>query len=136
VDEQSRIAYYHDTDSHLAHSLKFLERFSYYSLYYIKWILTLFFSLLFMGLSLLIIRVFYGSVNYTRWTLFAYAALFILAALFFCGGYLINHWERGYIFARFLMGIAQGPIPLMVLLTGFRIQKFSRDATGNQRDHA
>lgn len=136
VDEQSRIAYYHDTDSHLAHSMKFLERFSYETLYYMKWALTLFFSLLFMGLSLLVIRLFHTRADYLRWTLLAYSSLFVLAALFFGGGYLIHQWEKGYVFARFLMGLAQGPVPLMVLLTGFRLLELSRTKTANLRDQA
>jgi hypothetical protein len=121
VDEQTRIAYYHDTDSHLAASMKFLESFSYMTLYYFKWVLTLLFSFLFLTLSLGVIGLFFTKRVYVYWTIYAYAALFVLAGLFWGGGYLIHQWEKGYIIARFLMGMAQGPIVLMVLLPAFRL---------------
>jgi hypothetical protein len=121
VNEQSRIAYYHSPDSFLSPSMAFLTAWSYPQLYYLKWVLTFFFAGLFMVLTLAFVRLLFPARKYLRWTILAYGILLLLAGLFFIGGYLAGQSENGYRIARFLLGMAQSPIVLMVLLPAFRL---------------
>ncbi len=121
VNEQTRIAYYHSSDSQLAPSLHFLTAYSYSKLYYLKWALTFVFSVIYMGLSVGIVKVLFAGKKYLRWTVFAYTFLIILAGIFWYGGYLAGHSENGYLISRFLMGMAQGPVVLMVLVPAFKL---------------
>jgi hypothetical protein len=121
VNEQIRVVYYHSPDSVLAPSMKFLEQYSYSTLYYAKWGLTFLFTFLFMGLTLGFVRLLFKEKRFIRLTLWAYAFLFVAAGLFFLGGFLAGHSENGYTVARFLMGMAQGPIVLMVLIPAFKL---------------
>jgi hypothetical protein len=126
VNEQTRVAYYHSTDSSLSPSLHFLTRFSYMQLYYAKWMFTFFFSFLFMVLTLAFVKLFFREKKFLRWTVFAYGGLILLAGLFFLGGYLADNSEKGYLIARFLMGMAQGPVVLMVLIPSFKLMALQR----------
>jgi hypothetical protein len=123
VNEEMRVTYYHSTDSTLAPGMKFLESYSYSQMYYIKWALTFLFSFLFMLLTMAFVRLFFPERKYLVWTLFTYLALVAFAALFWFGGFLANDSEKGYIFSRFLMGMAQSPVVLMVLIPSFRLLK-------------
>ncbi len=122
-NEQLRVSYYHDHDSTLSSGLKFIESFSYSQLYYIKWGLTFFFSFLFMVLTWAFVKMFFPEKKYLKWTILVYLSLIAISALFWTGGYLFHHSEKGYIISRFLMGMAQGPIVLMALIPSFRLMK-------------
>jgi hypothetical protein len=131
VNEAMRLSYYHVSDSTVSPGMKFMESYTYPQMYYIKWALTFFFSLLFMLLTMAFVRLFYTERKYIIWTLYAYLSLVLIAALFWAGGYLANHSDKGYIISRFLMGMAQSPVVLMVLIPSFRLLK----AFSNQEQH-
>src|ERR1041385_3056093 len=61
INEQSRITYYHDTDSHVAASMQWLSGLSYATLYYSKWALTLLFTFFFTFLATVIIRLWFAD---------------------------------------------------------------------------
>jgi hypothetical protein len=129
VNAQMRASYYLHKDSELAPSMKFLEAYSYIHLYYVKWVLTFLFSLLFMTYTIGIIHLYFPEKKYIRWAVITYALLFSIAALFWTGGYLANHSEKGYLVARFLMDMTQSPIMLIVLIPALRLLKNSKTTT-------
>jgi hypothetical protein len=121
VNEQTRVTYYHACDSSLNPAFRSISSWSYNRLYFLKWALTFLFSFLFMGLTMAFIRIVFTETRYLRLVALSYAVLIILAGLFFFGGWLAGHSEDSYRIARFLMGMAQGPIVLMILLPAFRL---------------
>jgi hypothetical protein len=123
INAQMRATYYLHKDSELAPSMKFLETYSYMHLYYAKWVLTFLFSLLFMLYTIGIIRLYFPEKKYIRWAVIIYSLLFGIAALFWTGGYLANHSEKGYLVARFLMDMTQSPIMLIVLVPALHLLK-------------
>jgi hypothetical protein len=129
VNEQLRVAYYHPPETFLSPSMAFLKTFSYTSLYYLKWVLTFAFAGLFMALTLLVVKILFADKTHFRWTLLTYGLLVILAGLFFLGGYLFGRSENGYLIARFLLGIAQSPIVLMVLVPAFKLSAWQSKNT-------
>ena len=62
-NEQMRVSYYHSPDPHVAPSMQWLGAFSYEALYWMKWPLTLFFSVLFAAFAWLIIRLMFVPVS-------------------------------------------------------------------------
>ncbi|CAN5120990.1 hypothetical protein BH09BAC5_BH09BAC5_08010 [soil metagenome] len=119
INEQSRIAYYHDADSHLAASMKWLEGFSYNTLYYSKWPLTLLFTILFTFIASRIIKLWFADKMLVKITWMAYGITFATGLLFYLAGSLSGHRETTYDIARFLAGLTETPAMLVMLLASF-----------------
>jgi hypothetical protein len=105
-------------------SLSFFENFDYYALIKIKWILTLLFSLFYLAVSIISIKILFENNNYLRITIGVYIALALVSAIFMTTGYFfpgISH--NMYSFSRYLMGMAQSPIVLMILIPAFKISE-------------
>ena len=122
LNEQARVTYHKATDSHVAESMQWLGNFTYSQLYYGKWLMTGLFTILFALLTWLIMKVVYPSIPAIRIVFIAYATL--LAAAFICtltGWMFESASEHTYTFSRFIMGIAQSPIPAAVLIPAWRL---------------
>jgi hypothetical protein len=132
VNEQTRVTFYHTADSTLNPLFSCLSTWSYSRLYFLKWGLTFLFSFLFMGLTMAFIRMVFIEKKYLRLVFLSYAALIFLASIFFLGGWVAGNSEKSYLISRFLMGIAQGPIVLMVLLPAFRLLQTGGSASVNR----
>lgn len=115
INEQSRVTYYHATDSHLADSMKWISGLSYSTLYYSKWLLTLLFTIFFAVLAGRIIKKAFGEKRFVRITWIAYAATFVLGLLFYLAGSLTGNTETTYDIARFLAGLTETPGMLVIL---------------------
>lgn len=126
INEQCRVTYYHASDSHVSSWMTFLGNFSYTQLYYSKWALTLFFPFLLMLLSCLIVRLIFNKKEYIKWTVITYVCVVFLSFLLFALGWLFNFQDKGYTFARAIIGIAESPVILMVLIPAFKIMNPSR----------
>lgn len=118
VNEQMRVVYYGSTDSHVSPLLSWLSNFSYAQLYYGKWPLTLFFTLLFALLAVFVVRMAFQTNIYTRSIVWAYASVFSLGLLFYFIGYLTNNTENVYPIARFLAGLVESPVLLLMICAG------------------
>ncbi|MGL5888383.1 MAG: hypothetical protein ACRC3B_00780 [Bacteroidia bacterium] len=118
VNEQMRVTYYHATDSHLSPALSFLNSFSYAQLYYSKWPLTLLFAVLFCLLAVLVIRIGFNTKAYTKLILIAYSGVFLLGALLFFAGSLLGNNAAVYDLSRFLAGLVESPLLLLMLGAG------------------
>jgi len=100
--------------------LSFFEQLEYTTVMNLKWFFTLFFTFLFYVISHLAINYQFSNKNYNRITFYLFAGLTVLSALFIGIGILSSALsERMYEFARFLMGLAQSPLVLMVLIPAF-----------------
>ena len=104
-------------------SLKFLNNFSYFQLYWSKWILTVLFSLAYFIISLKCIKIFFKEKKYLQWTLIVYLFVGVTAFLFYLYGLLFKDMETGYRFSRIMMGLVQSPFVLMVLIPAFQLGK-------------
>jgi hypothetical protein len=119
INEQSRVTYYHETDSHVSSSMQWLSGFSYPVLYYSKWPLTLAFTVLFAWLAGQTVKVAFGEKNLVRLTWLVYGVTFVCGLLFFLAGSLIGNSETTYDIARFLAGLTETPALLVILLASF-----------------
>lgn len=118
VNEQMRVTYYHATDSHLSPVLSVLESFSYAQLYYSKWPLTLLFAALFCLLAVIVIRTAFNTKVYTKLIVLAYLGVFLLGALLFLAGTLFGNNAAVYDLSRFLAGLVESPLLLLMLGAG------------------
>jgi hypothetical protein len=118
VNEQMRVTYYNATDSHLSPVLSVLESFSYAQLYYAKWPLTLLFAAVFCLLAVLVIRTAFNTRVFTRLIVLAYAGVFVLGAMLFFVGTLLGNSTAVYDLSRFLAGLVESPLLLLMLGAG------------------
>lgn len=121
VNEQMRVTYYNSPDPHVAPILQWLGSFSYTTLYYLKWLLTLAFTMVFALLAALIVHILFRDKKLVRLSLIAYSAVFFASFLFFLSGVIFNNGETTYAIARFLAGIIESPAMLIILLGAFTI---------------
>lgn len=123
-------AWDHDMDFAMPPSLQFLKGYEYDTLVNIKWILTLAFSILYLLFALLLVNRLFHSRSYIRITLAVYAGIVIVSGLFMGYG-MIDHHAAGrmYSFARYLMGMAQSPVVLMILVPAFKLAEKEKSAS-------
>jgi hypothetical protein len=100
-----------------------LHFISYMTLYFTKWILTIAFTLVYLFLGCLSIYLIYHKLAYVVGCLLFFIFVFVLAFVFMLIGYFINDYALGYLFARKLMGLAQSPALLMILIPAFKLLK-------------
>ena len=103
-------------------SLNFLDQFSYNVLMNFKWLLTVLFSMAYLLVALITLRILFNKRKYTRILVGVYAAVMLLSGLFMLVGYVFGDLSaRMYEFARYLMGMAQSPVILMILIPAFKL---------------
>ncbi len=85
-------------------------------LFFWKWPLTIGFASLYFVLTCLFLHLLFAQKKYIRLAVFAYAVLFAVSFIVTAGGYLISSFENVYPFIRTVMGIAQSPIVMMILI--------------------
>lgn len=117
-------ALWYDEPSYAIQSLPILSHFNYETLYWTKWGLTLIFTLFFFGLTTLVLGYIFNK-SYWKETAFIYLILLMVAGGAMIFGFLINDLHKVYPFARFIMGIAQSPILLMILIPGIWLKQQS-----------
>lgn len=122
-NEQIRVSYYHSPDPHVAPMMQWLSSFSYEALYWMKWPLTLFFSILFTAYSLVIVHLIFADRRYNRITVWSYALVFGASFLFFAAGWALNARETTYDIARFLAGLIETPLMLAILTGAFLLHR-------------
>lgn len=115
INEQMRYLWYGNEESMMSDALSLLDSIDYWTLYYLKWAMTVVFSGIFLIESALFTKLILGK---TLWKelIFMYTILLIVSGLVLAGYALFDEHETGYLISRYFMGIAQSPIPLMILL--------------------
>lgn len=125
LNELMRVAYYNSPDPQISPSMQWLSTCSYSTLYYLKWPLTLIFSAIFAGFSVLVVHFAFGERKYRRITWITYASIFTLSLLFFGIGWLTGAREATYTISRFLAGIIETPAMLAILMAVFLLHRKS-----------
>jgi hypothetical protein len=103
-------------------TLQFLDHYSAAGLIKLKWALTLLFTLVYLGLTLFTIRIVFDEQKYSRLTIGVYIVIMLLSGILMLMGYAFDGLaERMYEPARYLMGLAQSPVILMILIPAFKL---------------
>jgi len=106
----------------LPSSLSFFQNMEYNTLGTTKWILTLICALLFLIISVFFIKILFVNKNYIKYTIWSYILITTLSFLIIALGFLFKkHFQDFYSVSRYLMGIVQSPILLMILIPAFKI---------------
>ena len=134
VNYQLQYLYYEMDVSYAHSSFDFLNDYTYAQLYRSKWILTIAFSGLFIGLNTAFLWMIYPHRQTIKWTLLCFAFLIVAAGLIFGIGWALDAMfadgtevngesilDHAYAITRKIMGIVQSPIVAMVLAIGLRL---------------
>lgn len=89
----------------------------------LKWVLTFAFSFAYLGLTCLILYFLFRTKKYWWFAVIVYAILFGISFFVAAAGYVFSSFQNVYPFIRILMGIAQSPIALMVLVPFFYLNE-------------
>lgn len=81
-----------------------------------KWVLTFIFSFIYLFLTSILIFLIFHSKKYIWLAVFLYGALFAIAFFIAGVGFLFSSFENVYPFIRTIMGIAQSPILIIILI--------------------
>lgn len=84
-----------------------------------KWLMTLFFSIVFTLLCLFLINTFYKNKNYNKIVILFYVIFILVAFVISALGILINQFEALYLVSRFLIGILHSPLVPLAMFTLF-----------------
>lgn len=114
---------YNDFTNDLPPIPSFFLQFSANELYNIKWLLTIFFTLLYYSVSCLIVYYLFQERKFLIYTSVLFALVLFISFLITGIGYIIKDHGDAYTLSRQLMGLAQSPILLMILIPAFRLSK-------------
>ena len=104
-------------------SFDFLEGYDYWTIYYWKFALTGIFTLLFLLITLGLIKVIFNNKKFQRYTLYLFGGVIGISLLLFGGGYIFGNAHFGYDLARHFMDVVQSPIAAMILIPIFLMIK-------------
>jgi hypothetical protein len=120
--------YYNNTfDYVISPDLKFIENYSYVTLFISKWVLTAIFCLLYFTATYLVIKHIFIASKYLKWTLIAHGGIVVFALLLFGVLKLFGNIEMAYKFPRWFMGWLQSPIMMFILIPLFKLDSASKN---------
>lgn len=109
-------------DYSMPSSLEFFNNYGYNTLVKIKWLLTLLFSGFYLILSSFAISLLFNNKKYLNITIAVYIIVTIVSGLFIASGLIFETiGSKMYDFSRYLMGMLQSPIILMILIPTFKL---------------
>jgi hypothetical protein len=82
----------------------------------LKWILTGFCSILYLGITCFFLFLLFRSQKYIRIAISIYVLIFAIAFLIGGIGYITVSFGKVYLLVRAILGIAQSPIVMMILI--------------------
>jgi len=97
----------------------FLYDLSQNALIIIKWGLTVFFSMLFMGATYLLMTKYFAEKKTVKYTLYIYIGLTFCSLISILTGYLLGLTDEMYPVARFFVGITHSPLLPLVIFAIF-----------------
>ena len=72
----------------------------------------------------------FGNRNFFKITIWSYVAILLVSGILITIGYVFKGTtEKTYEFARYLMGLAQSPLILMILIPAFKLSEKEIDKT-------
>ena len=99
-----------------------ISNFSNDQLMALKWGLTLLFTAIYLGISCLTVKLFFEQKVLVKITVLVYLLIVLICFLTMAGGYFYaDISESAYQFSRYLMGIAQSPLVIMILIPLFKV---------------
>jgi hypothetical protein len=105
-------------------ALRFFENMEYETIEQSKWILTLFFTLVYLAITMLTLKIIFPQRSWFRISAYTYGAIILISALLMGIGFVApSQAESMYGFSRYLMGLAQSPIVLMVLIPALKLSQ-------------
>lgn len=109
--------YYKYTTAPIPFGFGWLTRYSYSTLYYIKYPLTVLFVLVYFGLNFYFLKKIKVSFFYIKILMLAYIVIVLMSAVLMLYAYYFHHRLNGdaYLVSRGLMGLAQSPLIGFVL---------------------
>ncbi len=115
--------YYGHSNLPLPNILSFLNNFEYTTIYYSKYPLTIFYYLAYCALTYFVVKNICLNKAFSRWIIYLYAILLIIAGITMAFNYLINNTLSGneYLFSRWLMGIAQSPLIAFFMIASHKL---------------
>jgi hypothetical protein len=110
----------------------FLESLTFETIYYLKYLFTFLFFIIFYGISILCIKFISKEKVLVKWLHISYLTLFVLSGFAMLWAYFIklDLGDEEYTFSRWLMGIAQSPLPVLFILA---TSKLSRDLNKHEK---
>lgn len=130
INNQLYKLYYHNNDIDIPQSLNFITHFSYSTLYYLKYPLTLLYYLAYFLTTYLAVKHIFYDKKYEKWVIYIYAILLALSVITMAYNYFINNQLGGdeYTFSRWLSGIAQSPlVAFFIIASGKLYNKFQNE---------
>ena len=85
-------------------------------LFYWKWVLTFVFILLYLVLTCLFLHLLFGEKKYIWLGVYAYTVFIAVSFISGGAGLVFSSFERVYPFIRTVLGIAQSPVIMMILI--------------------
>lgn len=90
----------------------------------IKWILTLGFTIIYFCYSAVIVFVIFKQLLYIYLTGYVFLSVIIISGItIFLGKLLPEYYQNTYEISRFLMGMVQSPVVLMILIPIFLLMR-------------
>ena len=91
---------------------------SYKTAYYLKYVFTVTFFILFFTLSYFCLKLLLGDKKILKWFTYSYLVLLLLSMVLMLWAYFVsvNLESDEYSVSRWLMGIAQSPLPVLIFL--------------------
>ena len=115
--------YYGHTDLPIPEIMKPFNAFSYKTLYYSKYPLTLFWVVVFFTANFFALKKLTGQKILLKYLIYSYIILLTLAALSMIYGYFVKErlQDDEYTISRWLLGIAQSPIICLILIASEKL---------------
>jgi hypothetical protein len=104
-------------------NFEFFMSFSYKTVYYLKYIFTILFVLAFYLISVGCIKLFTGNRVLLKWFTYSYLVLFGISMVLMLWSYFVRVKldSDEYSVSRWLMGIAQSPLPVLFFLATHKL---------------
>ena len=115
--------FYGHTDFKLPNSLSYFASMNYNKLYYLKYVLTLLYYIIYFVVTYFAVKIICVDKKYTRLIIYIYALLLLLSVISMAYNYIFNSNLDGdeYTFSRWLMGIAQSPLVAFFMIAANKL---------------
>ena len=114
-----------DTTVPVRPDFQFFLHLSYKTVYYLKYVFTLVFFAAFFTLSYICLKRFTGDKKILKWLTYSYLVLLLLSSILMLWTYFFrNNFESDeYSVSRWLMGIAQSPLPVLFFIATSKLNQ-------------
>jgi hypothetical protein len=124
-------AWDHDMDYDMPGFMKFLTSYEYDTVLNIKWLLTFIFWAVYLVIAIVTVKLFFSGRQFLKITIATFVGILLISGTFMLIGVIFSSAsDKMYEFARYLMGLAQSPVILMILIPLFKMYEKSNLETG------